>query len=103
MKLELSLAKQILAIISSFINNDCEIILFGSYAKGKASVSSDIDIAIKTKLPLEPATWSLIEEKFEESDIIPRIDLIDYQRVKTAFQQVIDRDGINLKTYVLNP
>jgi len=73
-----------------------QIILFGSYAKGEEHENSDIDIAIQTPNPLDPALWSLIKESFEESNIIQEVDVIDYQRVHASFKKKIDEQGIVL-------
>ncbi|MCB9072512.1 MAG: nucleotidyltransferase domain-containing protein [Bdellovibrionaceae bacterium] len=73
-----------------------QIFLFGSYAKGVANDKSDIDIAIKMRGPLPAGKWALLEEDFENSDLLPKVDLVDYYRVTDGFKKIIDEQSIPL-------
>ena len=96
MALPRDIKDQILDIIGKVLKANHRVILFGSYATGKENQFSDIDISIDARIPLDTAMWSIIEESFEESSIIQKIDVVDYHRVKKEFRDIIDRDGINL-------
>lgn len=52
--------------------------MFGSRAKNIDTSISDIDIGIETDKPIEFHKVSLIKEKFENSNIIYKIDIIDF-------------------------
>lgn len=80
--------------ISNHFNfDDVTVILFGSYAKGTARQSSDIDLALKSDTPLNASKWQELESELEDSDFPKKVDVIDYQRVTQEFQKVIDEQG----------
>ena len=93
-----TIQKYILETLFQFIDkNSFEIIIFGSYATGKIHDKSDIDIALKGRLPLDSAAWSKVEEAFRESSLKQKVDIVDYHRVKKDFQKIIDQTGICLR------
>ncbi|MCK5099938.1 MAG: nucleotidyltransferase domain-containing protein [Desulfobacteraceae bacterium] len=98
MKLTNDIKQKIITSIQKILSVDTKykVILFGSYAKGAATNLSDIDIAINGTSPLDTAKWSMIEELLEEEDILQKIDVVDYHRVKTDFQKIIDLEGIKI-------
>ena len=69
------------------------ITLFGSYARGTASEKSDVDIAINMGTPIPAHIWVMIEEKLDESDLLMKVDIVDYHRVSESFQKLIDESG----------
>lgn len=81
-------------VIGHFAKYKVRIYLFGSYARGKARQSSDVDVAI---LPLEPLPeWVFTElrEKLEEGTIPYRVDLVDLSTVDDEFKKVIFAEAI---------
>lgn len=72
---------------------DAEVLLFGSMAGGNPRPTSDIDIAIKLPQALDKGVWSKIEEDLSESGLLRKVDVVDYHRVNTDFQKVIDKSG----------
>lgn len=96
MGLSSAVKSHILKTLTTAIEGDPKVILFGSYAKGTQHKHSDIDIAIKADGPVNTAQWTQAEELLEESSIPQKIDLIDYHRVKKGFQELIDKEGIPL-------
>lgn len=85
---------QIKTIIQDvLINPSIEIILYGSRATQTARLSSDYDIALKSRQPISQTKLSLIREKLEESNIPYKIDLVDYALVSSELQANIDKDG----------
>ena len=69
---------------------DCEIRVFGSRVTGKTKPFSDLDLAIvgMEKLPL--TTVFSLKEKFQESDIPFRVDIIDWNRISDSFKKIIE-------------
>ena len=68
--------------------------LFGSHARGTATRTSDVDVAI---LPLEPLPlWvlSVLRGELEESQILPRVDLVDLSMTNPAFRERVMQEGI---------
>ena len=63
--------------------NVSKIILFGSYAKGKPTGESDVDIAI-------------VSEDFRNKDIFERVELIKEAEIKTIKKFMIPLDIITM-------
>jgi predicted nucleotidyltransferase len=68
--------------------------LFGSWARGEATLLSDIDIAIESYTPLPPGTLARLRERLEESHIPYRVDVVDLRRVTPAFRQRVLAEGV---------
>lgn len=64
-------------------------LVFGSRATHQAKLYSDLDLAIDIGKPIPLTVLSKLEEQFAESDLVFKIDLIDFQRVSKEFQQRI--------------
>jgi predicted nucleotidyltransferase len=64
-------------------------LVFGSRFTGEAKRYSDLDIAIDDKNPIELSILSKLEEIFANSDLIFKVDIIDFHRVTPEFQQRI--------------
>ena len=71
-----------------------EVVLFGSQARGEASRSSDIDIAIRAAQPLPHATLVALRAAFEDSGVVRRIDLVDWHAAGLALRESIAREGV---------
>ena len=69
------------------------IFLYGSWATGAATRTSDIDLAV---LPLEPIPRDVlagIREALEESRVLYPVDLVDLSESTEAFRERIVREG----------
>ncbi len=73
---------------------DVTVYLFGSWARGEAASYSDIDIAVDSPHPLPRGFLSQLRERFEESTIPYRVEVVDLQRTDPAFRQRVIREGI---------
>lgn len=67
--------------------------LFGSWAQGRALPVSDLDIALDTGMPIDPATIQQITESLDELPTLRKIDLVDLQAVDQEFRMRVMRDG----------
>jgi len=85
------------SILEKYLSKEHQVIFFGSYINGKPHKNSDIDIAIKGSDKLDPSLWAKIEEEFDQSDILQKIDLVDYHRVTPEFQKIISETGVDYK------
>ena len=79
-----------------FPSTSFELLLFGSYASGRATKSSDVDLAIIGAGPLSPSDWQMLEDELAESDYRKKVDLVDFHRVSKDFQDLIRRTGTPL-------
>ena len=71
-----------------------KVYLFGSWAKGNPSRHSDIDVAIDPVSPLPPGTLAMLRERFEESRIPYRVEVVDLSAADPTFREVVIRQGI---------
>lgn len=88
-----------LKIIQSFLTGDYHVILFGSRIKGGWRKFSDLDICLKSKIDdekIDMLELSNLREKFEQSDLIYTVDLVDYHRCNPEFKKIIDKTGVDL-------
>ncbi|MCX7761001.1 MAG: nucleotidyltransferase domain-containing protein [Hydrogenothermaceae bacterium] len=74
--------------------NPERIILFGSRAKGTATKSSDIDIAVD--LDLDYREERKLKEKLDEISGLYSVDIVFLPKVKEEFKQQILKEGVTL-------
>ena len=72
--------------------------LFGSVARGDATIASDIDIAILCKHPVDSELKSKLTEQLENL-LQKNIDLIELRFVNTIFQEEILCHAIRIATF----
>jgi predicted nucleotidyltransferase len=84
---------ELLAIIKKYIPN-CTVYLFGSRARRKHHVGSDIDLAIDAHQVLDSGVIGNIKEEIEESTIPYFVDVIDFNDVSADMKEEILKDGI---------
>ncbi len=73
---------------------DAKIKAFGSRVKGTAKKYSDLDIAIQADQSISLLTLSNLEEAFANSDLVYKVDLIDWHRISPEFQQHIEKNCV---------
>jgi predicted nucleotidyltransferase len=71
-----------------------KVYLFGSFASGTESHSSDIDVAIESEAPLPPGVLARLREELEESDIPRRVEVVDLRDSDPAFRARVRKEGI---------
>lgn len=69
------------------------IFLFGSRARGDASVASDFDVAILPEEPLSRDVLSRIRESLEESCLPVTVDLVDLTDAPAALRAQVLEEG----------
>jgi len=77
-------------ILKQFVPNT-EVRAFGSRVKGNAKKYSDIDLAILAETPLTLHTLGDLLEAFQESDLLFRVDIVDWNRISDSFKEVISQ------------
>lgn len=81
-----SLIKIIVDILRKYLSDDYTIYLFGSWAKGNALATSDIDIGVLGK---SRVSWSLMAKILDEIESIKtlrKIDIVDFDTKNEAFK-----------------
>nr|WP_272930689.1 nucleotidyltransferase domain-containing protein [Acetobacter persici] len=76
---------------------DREVRVFGSRVTGKAKPFSDLDLAIIGNEPLSLGTRARLEEAFSESQLPWKVDIIDWLKIDTDFQNIIRKNWIILE------
>lgn len=81
-----NIIKEAVGIISKHLTSNYKILLFGSWAKGDALETSDIDIAI---LGEKEVPWDIMAKILNEKDNIRTlrsIDIVDLNLVEDSFR-----------------
>ena len=68
--------------------------LFGSWARGEATSTSDIDVAVESHIPLAPGTLARLRERLEESHVPYRVEVVDLNDVDPNFRRRILAEGV---------
>lgn len=69
--------------------------LFGSFARGQATSTSDVDILVE--LPLGKSLFDFIGLKLELEDVLgKKVDLVEYKTIKPDLKSYILKDQIIL-------
>ncbi len=87
---------KIKCVLRALLNNEI-VIIFGSRIQGNSHEHSDLDLAIKGTEKLSLNLLSEVREVFEESNLIFRVDILDYHRVDQGFQKIILETGVVLE------
>ena len=66
-----------------------KIIVFGSRLTPKFRNYSDLDICLDDNRPLDLVKLSYLEEALTQSDILYKVDIVDWNRVTKEFQKII--------------
>ncbi|MGE0683362.1 MAG: nucleotidyltransferase family protein [Candidatus Binatia bacterium] len=82
----------VLEVIGS---ENATIYLFGSWARGDATRTSDVDVAIDYHEPLPRGTLAQLRERLEESHVPYRVDVVDLQKTDPEFRRRVLTEGIS--------
>ncbi len=69
---------------------------FGSRAKWTAKDTSDLDICIKGKKPLDFNTLAHLRDDFSESNLPYKVDVVDWHSITESFRKIIEQDRVEL-------
>ncbi|WP_298644261.1 nucleotidyltransferase domain-containing protein [uncultured Cardiobacterium sp.] len=70
---------------------------FGSRVKQRAKRYSDLDLAIITDTPLPLPVQAALVDAFSESDLLWKVDIVDWASTHAAFRDIIRRQHIILQ------
>ena len=96
----LEIIKKILQ--KSISNKSYKVFIFGSRVMGKNRKFSDIDLGILGTKPLSAKEFITIKDKFDESDLPYRVDLVDFSNVSERFKHQALNNIINIWPKSLN-
>ena len=66
-----------------------KILVFGSRLSGKFRKFSDLDISLDDGNPLDLTNLSLLEEALTQSDLLYKVDIVDWNRITKDFQEIV--------------
>ena len=67
--------------------------LFGSWAQNRATSVSDLDVALDTGMPIEPAVMQKIADALDELATQRKTDLVDLQAAGQEFRKRVLQHG----------
>lgn len=75
-----------------------EFFIFGSRARGDAREHSDVDLGVECAggAPLPPGVLSDLQEAFDTSSLIPRVQVVDMARVSDQFRSTVLPEAVTL-------
>ncbi|MHB1286510.1 MAG: nucleotidyltransferase family protein [Leptospirales bacterium] len=85
--------KIVLETLNRFIP-DREVWVFGSRVKGTAKDTSDLDLAVIGKTPLDFKTLAALRDDFSESNIPYKVDVVDWSTISETFREIIRKDRV---------
>ncbi len=94
------LASEDLAIVRDILRDYKDVYIFGSRVKGTYKPFSDLDVCIKQ--PLDDCEAELLSEKFTESDLPIKVDLVLYNEVSDMFKKRIDQEAVPFSVFIKN-
>lgn len=81
--------QEIVKIIRQYIENNYQIMLFGSWARGNAMETSDIDIGILGKEQISSDIMRKIRSDIENIPTLRGIDVVDLNSVEEKFKNKV--------------
>jgi len=81
-------------VLKAMKDENANIYLFGSWARGNARHSSDVDIAVEGMAGDISAKIAALREDLEESTIPYQVDVVDMSRASEVLCEEIRREGI---------
>lgn len=79
-------------ILNSTLTENILVYIFGSRAKNSNKKFSDLDIALKDKTKISFAVMADLQEKFDESSLPYKVDIIDLNSITKSFLNCIGSD-----------
>lgn len=84
---------RIITIINMFFPK-AKIYLFGSYARGDFTRSSDVDIAIDNGEAISLVEKAQIAHMIDVLNLTQNVDVVDFQSIPLSLQEKILKEGI---------
>ncbi len=76
---------------------DLEVRAFGSRVSRTARRTSDLDLALMTREPLDIARMAQLRAAFTESDLPFRVDIVDWASTSESFRKIVEREHVVLR------
>jgi hypothetical protein len=86
--------EEVRRIVLAAVGEDGVVYLFGSWARGEATRTSDIDVAIDPYDTFPRGMLARLRERLEESHVPYRVDVVDLRRTDPEFQRRVLAEGV---------
>ena len=70
---------------------------FGSRVRGNAKQYSDLDLVVITTEPLPLSMTADLNDAFDESDLIFKVDIVDWATTSDTFRRIIEAEKVILQ------
>ncbi len=87
------IVQRIIQIIRQYLSEGYKIVIFGSWAKGDALDTSDIDIGVLGKKKVAWSTLVKIKQAVDEIHTLRSIDIVDLNSVDESFKNNVLKDA----------
>lgn len=87
----------VIAAIRQHLPKDVEVYFFGSRVDGTSHKGSDLDVLIKWSSRVDLGQLSLAKEAIEESNILFKVDIVDYHRCSEQMIKNISKNIVKIK------
>jgi len=88
------LIEKIIDIFKESINIPFRVYIFGSFATGKATYFSDIDIALETEETLNEKDIIRLRKKLNDIPTLRKIDFIYLNKASTNIRETVKEEGV---------
>jgi len=82
------------AILRAVLPEEAAVYVFGSRARGTAKKAADLDLAIDARRKLTLQEEVALSEKFEDSDLPYKVDIVDLRSSSAAFGKIVKKHYI---------
>ncbi len=90
------IASKVARLAKAALGPDTEVIWFGSWARGRGRLGSDIDIAPRRTGPFAPEQIAALRNAVDDLPTLYSVDLLDLASIGPALKQEILRHGVRL-------
>ena len=96
----LDIAPEHLAVVQAVLQKNVPLYTvwaFGSRVKGTAKPYSDLDLAVVGNTPLSWAELAGLADDFSNSDLLWKVDIVDWANTSEAFRKIIFAGKIEIQ------
>jgi predicted nucleotidyltransferase len=88
------LINEIIKVLQEKLNTPFRVYVFGSFATGKATYFSDLDVAIETEQKLSDVQLINIRKSLDELRTLRKIDFIYLNNAPESLRKTVEREGV---------
>jgi len=88
------LLKDIVELTERHVKTPFKLYIFGSFATGKATYTSDLDIALETAEPLSKTDLLNLKDKIQSLRTLRKIDFIYLNTAPERVRKLVKKEGV---------